>query len=204
MANGDRFFGPQGASGQALGGAATPVYIPLDFAPQAIKVYNVTQGAMVCWVKGMAQDTAFGMSGGGGGGGGGNAITIPAEQTLVVNPATGVSAAAVGIPLAYAMGAYQTGAVSSPSTLIPTSATLASGQYKANLSTGVLTFLIADAVTSVTLFTAPNAAAVSGGGGGGGGGGLEASNAIIAGNNGFSIGTALQSAADVLFWEAFR
>lgn len=77
--------------------------------------------------------------------------------TVAVTPGTGVSDPIPGSPIAGAFGIYVTaGGVTGPATIIPSTATLASGQVQVNYTTGVLTFLIADAVTSTTLTTLTN------------------------------------------------
>lgn len=87
------------------------------------------------------------------------------NETIAVTPGTGVSAALSGIPLGYVINVYQTaGGVTGPATIIPSTATLASQQVQIDYTTGVLTFLVADAVTQATVtYSSLNTSNTSGG-----------------------------------------
>lgn len=84
-------------------------------------------------------------------------ISAPSLQTSVdevisVTAGTGVSAAVTNIPVGIVQNVYVTaGGVTGAATIIPTAATLATRLVKVNLTTGVFTFLVADAVTSATV-----------------------------------------------------
>lgn len=63
MAAGDRFFGPNEATGQEAGtGALIPIV--LDFAPQSVTVENRTNGSILKWQKGMPEGSGILISGG--------------------------------------------------------------------------------------------------------------------------------------------
>ena len=73
-------------------------------------------------------------------------------EALAVNPASGVSAAASGIPIAVVESVYVTaGGVTGLAQVIPAGQTPATGQCTYNPTTGVFQFLIADAVTAVVV-----------------------------------------------------
>ena len=84
-------------------------------------------------------------------------ISAPSLQTTVdevvsVTAGTGVSAALANIPVGSIQNVYVTaGGVTGVANIIPAAATLATHQVKVNLTTGVLTFLVGDAVTSATV-----------------------------------------------------
>jgi hypothetical protein len=181
-------FGPNGASG-SVPGSASAVYVKLDFEPQLIQIYNLTSGPFAFWVKGMAQDSAFGLADGGGGGSSRQTDTA----TVTANVMTLTQSINFPISQAYAVTAGATGA----KVIIPDGRTPAAGQVVIVDDTHIQ-FAAADAVTegSITYITE--------GGGGGGGPGEITPNAIISGNSGFSIGTGLQQAGDTIFWVAIR
>lgn len=86
------------------------------------------------------------------------------DEVVAVDPLTGLSAPVTVFPVGSVTNVYITGGVSGVAQIIPGSATLASGQVQINYATGVLTFLIADAVTSATItYSSVTTTPVSGG-----------------------------------------
>lgn len=74
------------------------------------------------------------------------------DEVIAVTAGTGVSAAVTSIPVTAVESVYVTaGGVTGVFKIIPNSATLATTLVKINRTTGVFTFLIADAVTSATI-----------------------------------------------------
>jgi hypothetical protein len=186
---GDRNFGPNGCSG-SITGAAAAVPIQLDFAPQTIKVYNITQGGLAIWVKGMANDSAF--SPGGGDDGGISRIT---ETGLTV---TGDTTTLQHKPFIVS-SIYGTAGTSPGVKKLTPDGRAPSPTGEAGISGTTLTFATIDGITAAQITYI-----YEGGGGGGGGGSLTTPNAINVGNGGFSIGTALMAVDDVIYWEASR
>lgn len=239
MANGDRLFGPVGASGSVTGTGAN-ITVTLDFYPQWVELVNSVTGASMYWTK--AMPAASGMvniaSGGGVTGntsGGTPSATFDllathshdtvqsAGEVLAVNPATGVSAAAVAIPIANVESVYVTaGGVTGPFTLVPGGVVPATGEVGYNPTTGVFQFLIADAVVSATVqYISRALTSVSGGTpsatfdplavhnhtvAAGGGGSFIAVGGITAGNSGFIIGNdaSVNILGDNINWNAGR
>lgn len=68
MANGDRLFGPNGASG-AVTGTGASISVSLDFAPQWVELVNSVGNAILFWYKDMPANSGYVLAGGGGGGG---------------------------------------------------------------------------------------------------------------------------------------
>jgi hypothetical protein len=95
----------------------------------------------------------------------GHNLQTTVDEIISVNAGTGVSVALTNRPVGTILGVYQTaGGVTGASSPIPQAASLATLQYKFDLASGVLTFLIADAVTSATVtYTRAATSTISGG-----------------------------------------
>lgn len=63
MTAGDRFFGQNEATGEVAGTGAL-ISVPLDFAPQSVKLLNRTTGAELKWEKTMPEGSGMLISGG--------------------------------------------------------------------------------------------------------------------------------------------
>lgn len=63
MTAGDRFFGPNVATGEVVG-TGWPIQVPLSFSPQSVEILNRDTGAVLKWDKTMPQDSGILISGG--------------------------------------------------------------------------------------------------------------------------------------------
>lgn len=119
----------------------------LSFDPTAQKVLayqiqaNITGGTIG---KASAGTPSGGISNG--------QLQQSSAEALTVTPGTGVSTAAVGIPIAVVESVYITaGGVTGLAQVIPAGQTIATGQCTYNPTTGVFQFFVADAVTAVVV-----------------------------------------------------
>lgn len=265
MANGDRFFGPNGASG-AVTGTGAAITIPLDFAPQWVEVLNSVTGASIFWTKGMPDASGLigGLAGGGGNTGAtsggtpagtngtssvsaqtftgdalaahGHFIGPNAPETIAVTPGTGISDPLVGVPVGSVdcvLIAASGGAVR-PAIMVPPGSVANTSEVSIDYATGILQFLVADAVTSATVVYLPSATTTTSAGTptgtnststaaaqvftgaalgthihtapAGGGGSFVTVNGITPGNNGFIIGAdaSINILGDNMYWNAGR
>lgn len=65
MTAGDRFFGPNVATGEVAGTGAL-ISVPLNFAPQSVELLNRTTGAVLKWDKTMPEGSGILIAGGSG------------------------------------------------------------------------------------------------------------------------------------------
>jgi len=175
MNNGDRLFGPNGASGTVTGTAAALV-VTLDFSPQWVEVMNTTNGNVIKWYKNMPADSGVVFTGGSG-----STLTyVNGESpTVVGSTSAGLAHAPAFINAVNATAGGVTGPLGQvPNTLSPTT-----GTYSVNYTIGLISLLPADTITALSVSYAYTS------GGGSGGGTYVSSGGITSGSNGFTIGT---------------
>lgn len=222
MANGDKYQGPHSVTGEVTGTGAS-IAISLDFKPIAVQLFNATTPASLFWLFGMGDDKGFKFGGAGAGGtftgaalaAHGHNVITSSDEVIAVTAGTGVSAALTSAPLGAVSNVYITaGGVTGAAVQVPSGAVANSKEVSVNYTTGVLQFLVADAVTQAKVSYARAAVSnTSAGtpagtiaGGGAAGGTFIATGGITAGSSGFQIGTDadLNIVANTIYWKAFR
>lgn len=144
--------------------------LPFDTAISDIYFTDNSSGILLVFDRTSQKILAYSGSGGGTFAGAAlgthsHNIQLTADEVIAVTAGTGVSAALTNIPVGAVSSVYLTaGGVTGPGIIVPTGAVANTKEVSINYTTGVLQFLVADAVTSATVtYSRADVTAVSAG-----------------------------------------